>query len=114
MKLELRLFYGFKQGQVLTGITELENFSTINLTRLLVKRGRIESYFSRLNYDYKGKYFVSGNIRWDGNSRFSPDVRWENFWGVGVGWRIDKEKFMERLKCINALKLRSSYGQLGG
>ncbi|MGB3088549.1 MAG: SusC/RagA family TonB-linked outer membrane protein [Chitinophagaceae bacterium] len=106
-------FYGFKQGQVLEGNYEFENFSTINRLTSQVDKRRIESYFSRLNYDYKGKYFVSGNIRWDGNSRFSPDVRWENFWGVGVGWRIDKEKFMEKLPFINALKLRSSYGQLG-
>jgi hypothetical protein len=56
---------------------------------------------------------VSANIRWDGNSRFSPTVRWENFWGVGIGWRIDKETFMQNISWINALKFRSSYGQLG-
>lgn len=106
-------FYGFKQGQVLEGNVEFENFSTINRLTSQVDKRRIESYFSRVNYDFGGKYFVSANIRWDGNSRFSPDVRWENFWGVGLAWRIDKENFMSGLSWVNALKLRSSYGQLG-
>lgn len=106
-------FYGFKQGQVLEGNVEFENFSTINSLTSQVDKRRIESYFTRFNYDFQGKYFISGNMRWDGNSRFSPDVRWESFWGVGIGWRIDKEKFMDKLSFINALKLRSSYGQLG-
>ncbi|MFT3846624.1 MAG: SusC/RagA family TonB-linked outer membrane protein [Lacibacter sp.] len=105
--------YGFKQGQVLEGNVEFPNFSTINSLSSQVDKRRIESYFSRFNYDYQGKYFISGNIRWDGNSRFSPDVRWEDFWGVGIGWRIDKEGFMNSLPFVNALKLRSSYGQLG-
>ena len=106
-------FYGFKQGQILDGNIEFPNFSTINSLNSQVDKRRIESYFSRLNYDFAGKYFISGNIRWDGNSRFSPDVRWESFWGVGIGWRIDKEKFMANVPFINSLKLRSSYGQLG-
>jgi TonB-linked SusC/RagA family outer membrane protein len=106
-------FYGFKQGQVLEGNVEFENFSTINRLTSQVDKRRIESYFSRFNYDFGGKYFVSANIRWDGNSRFSPTVRWENFWGVGIGWRIDKETFMQNISWINALKFRSSYGQLG-
>jgi hypothetical protein len=66
-----------------------------------------------VNYDFAGKYFLSANIRRDGNSRFSKDVRWENFWGVGVAWTIDKEKFMDKISWLNSLKLRSSYGQLG-
>ncbi|MGB3007014.1 MAG: SusC/RagA family TonB-linked outer membrane protein [Chitinophagaceae bacterium] len=106
-------FYGFKQGQVLEGIYEFENFSTINSLTSRVDKYRIESYFTRLNYDYKGKYFLSGNVRWDGNSRFAPKVRWENFWGAGFAWRLDKEKLFENVRFINSLKLRTSYGQLG-
>ncbi|MBK6937217.1 MAG: SusC/RagA family TonB-linked outer membrane protein [Chitinophagaceae bacterium] len=106
-------FYGFKQGQVLEGIYEFENFSTINSLTSRVDKYRIESYFGRFNYDLNGKYFISGNIRSDGNSRFAKDVRWENFWGVGFAWRLDKEKIFEHANFINSLKLRTSYGQLG-
>src|SRR5690606_10399005 len=34
-------------------------------------------------------------------------------YGLGVDWRIDKVNFMNGIDWINALKLRTSYGQLG-
>ena len=46
---------GFKQGQTVSGNTELGNFTTINSTGSSVDRYKIESFFSRLNYDYEGK-----------------------------------------------------------
>ena len=104
---------GFKQGQTLTGNTELGNFTTINSLGSSEDRYRIESYFSRVNYDYKSKYFLSASIRRDGNSRFASESRWGTFWSVGGGWNIDKEKCMEGVKWVNALKLRSSYGVVG-
>ncbi len=104
---------GFKQGQSLSGNTELGNFTTINSSTSSLDRYRIESYFSRVNYDYKGKYFVSGSIRRDGNSRFAQESRWGTFWSVGGGWNIDRENFMKDISWINQLKLRSSYGVVG-
>ncbi len=104
---------GFKQGQSLSGNTELGNFTTINSSTSSVTKYTIESYFSRVNYDYKGKYFVSASVRRDGNSRFSKDSRWGTFWSVGGGWNLDKEKFMNNVSWVNLLKLRSSYGVVG-
>jgi TonB-linked SusC/RagA family outer membrane protein len=104
---------GFKQGQSLSGNTELNNFTTINSATSYLDRYRIESYFSRVNYDYMGKYFVSGSIRRDGNSRFAEESRWGTFWSVGGGWNIDKEKFMKNVSWVNTLKLRGSYGVVG-
>ena len=104
---------GFKQGQTLSGNIELGNFTTINSLGSSEDRYRIESYFSRVNYDFKNKYFLSGSIRRDGNSRFASESRWGTFWSVGGGWNIDKEKFMDGVKWVNSLKLRSSYGVVG-
>ncbi len=104
---------GFKQGQTLTGNTELGNFTTINSLGSSVDKYRIESYLSRVNYDFKNKYFLSASIRRDGNSRFASESRWGTFWSVGGGWNIDKEKFMDGVKWVNSLKLRSSYGVVG-
>lgn len=104
---------GQRQGQVLEGSVEFPNFATINSLTSSMLEHRIESYLTRFNYDYRGTYFLSANFRRDGNSRFFKDVRWSNFWGVGLAWRIDKENFMQSLGWINALKLRSSYGELG-
>lgn len=104
---------GFKQGQSLSGNTELNNFTTINSATSSLDRYRIESFFSRVNYDYKGKYFASGSIRRDGNSRFAPDSRWGTFWSIGGGWNLDKEDFMKNVSWVNLLKLRGSYGVVG-
>lgn len=104
---------GSKQGEVLEGSVEFPNFSTINSLSSSKLEYRIESYFGRLNYDFDSKYFISANYRRDGNSRFSKDVRWANFYGFGLAWRVDKENFMSGVDWVSSLKLRSSYGQLG-
>jgi TonB-linked SusC/RagA family outer membrane protein len=104
---------GFKQGQSLTGNTELGNFTTINSLGSSVDRYRIESFFSRVTYDYNSKYLLTASIRSDGNSRFSPDSRWGTFWSVGGGWNISRESFMSGIKWIDRLKLRASYGLVG-
>lgn len=104
---------GFRQGQVVEGNVELTNFTTVNSLSSQTDNARIESYFGRLNYDFDGKYFVSGSFRRDGNSKFSPDVRWASFWGAGLGWRLDRESFMSNIGWVDQLKLRTSYGQVG-
>ena len=104
---------GFKTVQSLSGNTELGNFTTITATGSSVDRYTIESYLSRVNYDYNGKYFVSGSLRTDGNSRFATDSRWGTFWSVGGGWNINKENFLQNVSWIDNLKLRSSYGVVG-
>jgi len=104
---------GFKQGQSLTGNTELNNFTTINSATSYLDRYRIESYLSRVTYDFRSKYFASGSFRRDGNSRFAPESRWGSFWSVGGGWNLDKENFLSGVKWIDQLKLRSTYGVVG-
>ena len=73
----------------------------------------IMSYFGRFNYDYKGRYLLEFNGRYDGSSKFLPKNRWDFFWGVSAGWRISEEDFMKNVKWINNLKLRASYAQVG-
>lgn len=71
-------------------------------------------FFGRINYDYKGRYLLEGNIRHDGTSRFRKDLRWRTFSSVSAGWNVANEKFWEPLsEYINQLKLRASYGELG-
>ncbi|MGV4415027.1 SusC/RagA family TonB-linked outer membrane protein [Chryseobacterium sp. T1] len=70
------------------------------------------AYFATLDYDYAGKYGVSGLIRRDGSYRFTKDYRWGTFWSVGARWNIDKEEFMSN-SGFQMLKLRGSYGTQG-
>ncbi|MEQ7801221.1 TonB-dependent receptor [Pedobacter sp. ASV1-7] len=71
------------------------------------------SYFSRVNYAYKGKYLLSGSMRMDGSSRFGPDNKWGYFPSASVGWRVSEEEFMKGVPAISNLKLRGSYGVTG-
>ncbi|MCU7614006.1 SusC/RagA family TonB-linked outer membrane protein [Chryseobacterium sp. GMJ5] len=73
---------------------------------------RIESFFGRVNYDYKGKYLLNASIRRDGSSQISTD-RYKTFPAVSAGWVISKEDFMSEQNLFNLLKLRASYGELG-
>jgi TonB-linked SusC/RagA family outer membrane protein len=73
----------------------------------------VEGYFTRLLYNYDGKYFFNANIRRDGSSVFSPESRWGNFYGLGLAWNIAKEDFLKDNSVINSLKLKASYGQQG-
>ena len=100
------------QGQIVDGNTEYTNFTTISSLVSVENRKKIESYLSRLTYDYDGKYFLSGSLRRDGNSQFSKAVRWENFWAVGGAWRVDKESFL-KVSWLDAVKLRTAYGKVG-
>ena len=71
-------------------------------------------YFARLNYDYKGRYLLELNGRYDGSSRFLRGHRWVFSPSVSVGWRVSEEPFFKPLKSWwDNLKLRASYGQLG-
>lgn len=72
------------------------------------------SAFGRLNYDYKSRYLLEANLRYDGSSRFIKKNRWAVFPSFSGGWRISEEAFMEdSKKVIDQLKLRASWGKLG-
>ncbi len=71
------------------------------------------SYLSRLNYNFKDKYFLTATGRYDGTSRFAKDNRWGFFPSVGAAWVISSEDFMQSQNVFNNIKLRASYGQVG-
>jgi len=73
------------------------------------------SGFFRFNYDYKNKYLIEFNGRYDGTSRFPKDDRFGFFPSVSVGWNVTKEDFFKGglADQISTLKPRFSYGSLG-
>ncbi len=107
------LLYGTRQGQVVDGNLELVNFTTTTDLGSYQDNHTIESYFGNLKYDFNSKYFFTLGGRTDGNSRFGSAVRWGKFWSTSAAWVISKEKFMENLKFVDFLKLRTSYGTTG-
>lgn len=75
----------------------------------------IKSLFARLNYNYAGKYYISGSIRQDANfTVFGPNKQKGVFPAASAGWNISEESFFKKaLPTFNNLKLRASYGELG-
>lgn len=74
--------------------------------------GRI-SWIGRLNYSYKDRYMVETILRADASSRFAKGHRWGYFPSVSLGWNIAQENFLKRVKEIDNLKVRMSYGASG-
>lgn len=71
------------------------------------------SWYSRVQYNYQGKYLFSASIRQDGSSRFGADNKYGTFPSLSAGWRVSQEKFMNNVAFINDLKLRFSWGKSG-
>lgn len=69
------------------------------------------SFFTRLNYDYMGRYQLMFTFRADGSSKYQE--KWGYFPSVGAAWVISQEPFMDGQNIFDYLKLRASWGQLG-
>jgi TonB-linked SusC/RagA family outer membrane protein len=71
-------------------------------------------FFGRINYNYKERYLLEGNLRYDGTSKFPTDLQWRWFPSFSAGWRVNEESFMEWTSPIlSALKIRGSWGIIG-
>ncbi|MDF7811727.1 SusC/RagA family TonB-linked outer membrane protein [Hymenobacter sp. YC55] len=71
------------------------------------------SYYGRANLNINDRYLVTGTLRADGSSRFSPDNRWGYFPSGAVAWRIKGEDFLKESNAISDLKIRFGVGQTG-
>ena len=72
-----------------------------------------DGFLGRIQYDYDGRYFLSGSIRRDESSRFAKGHRWGTFGSVGGAWLVSKESFMQNVPNVDMLKVKVSYGVQG-
>ncbi|WP_320019614.1 TonB-dependent receptor [Labilibaculum manganireducens] len=94
---------------VLDLTTNKENYSMMGQYQEWATAG----FFSRVNYDFEGKYLAEFNLRYDGTSRFRVDKRWIWTPSFSLGWNIAREDFWSPLvDYIGTFKLRGSYGVL--
>ncbi|WP_461065093.1 SusC/RagA family TonB-linked outer membrane protein [Spirosoma horti] len=87
---------------------------TSNASSLLYTENYLLSGFGRLNYNYKEKYFLSGNLRQDEYSALG--VKKGTFYGASAGWEIAQEGFWKNAHLDNvfsSFKIRGSYGKVG-
>ncbi|TCN59521.1 TonB-dependent receptor [Flavobacterium circumlabens] len=75
----------------------------------------LSSYFGRVSYNFKNRYYLQAGGRYDGSSRFNQDQRWAFFPSLGAGWAVSEEPFFKSVKewGVDFLKFRASWGQSG-
>ncbi|MDC1106517.1 TonB-dependent receptor [Prolixibacteraceae bacterium] len=70
--------------------------------------------FFRVNYNFKERYLVEVNGRYDLTSRFRKEDRKAFYPSYSAGWRVTEEPFMQGVKkVIDNFKLRASYASQG-
>jgi TonB-linked SusC/RagA family outer membrane protein len=77
-----------------------------------IQESRLVSFFSRANYGYQGRYYLTGVIRRDGSSRLAEGHKWSTFPAISASWRINNESFM-RGSRFSTLAVRAGWGRQG-
>ncbi len=76
-------------------------------------QSRLISFFGRVVYNFKQKYYLTVTIRRDGSTKFGENNKWGWFPSASAAWNIRREPFMEDLDWLSQLKLRVGYGLAG-
>lgn len=107
-------FWASRDHMPFAGIDVLDVGSSNKQNGGNAKDVAIQSWFGRINYDYRGKYLFEANLRADGSSRFAKGHRWGIFPSFSAGWNLHREKMLERAASwLSELKIRASWGVLG-
>lgn len=68
----------------------------------------------RAHYGFKDRYFAEFAASYYGEEQYMPGRRFGFFPAGALAWVISKENFLKDSKVVNYLKLRASYGKVGG
>ncbi len=71
------------------------------------------SFFTRLQYSFKGRYLFSAMLRRDLSTKFGPGNKVAYFPSVTAGYIVSDEPFFPKTEFLDFLKIRGSYGILG-
>lgn len=106
-------FWAQNEGYLGNDLFELNAGSNNPAVSSTSSSSRLNSYFGRAGYNFREKYLLEANFRYDGSSRFSRDNRWGLFPSFSAGWRLNRERWFEDVSWLSELKLRASWGKLG-
>ncbi|WP_162340515.1 SusC/RagA family TonB-linked outer membrane protein [Cyclobacterium salsum] len=73
----------------------------------------LQSFFSRVNYNFDEKYYFTGTVRADGSSRFGGDNRYGIFPSFSAAWQLSNEEFLKSSSSLSSLRMRAGWGQTG-
>lgn len=71
------------------------------------------SFYTRMNYNYDNRYYLSLSGRTDGSSVFAQNNKWGFFPSAALAWTLSNESFLQNSTALSMLKLRTSYGVTG-
>lgn len=76
---------------------------------------RFLSYYTNIGYSFRGRYGMTGSLRWDASNLFGvkANQRGVPLWSVGGRWDVAKELFAKDWSYFNRLSLRGSFGSSG-
>ena len=74
---------------------------------------RYQSLSGRFTYGFKDTYFLDVNFGLNGSENFQSGRQYGFFPAVAVGWVPTQYEFMKRIKWIDFMKIRASYGMVG-
>ncbi len=73
----------------------------------------IQSYFARVDFNWRDKFFLTGTFRADGSSKFGANNKYGYFPSVGAKWNIANENFLKDNNLFSGLDLRATWGITG-
>ncbi|MDB4885175.1 MAG: TonB-dependent outer membrane protein SusC/RagA [Gemmatimonadetes bacterium] len=108
----------YREGYTDPSLQTINAGSTSNLSNAGMRvQSHLTSFLARANYAFADRYLLTGTLRRDGSSRFSPSNKWGNFGAISAGWVMSEEGFYKSIPVIgtyvNYVKARASYGVLG-
>lgn len=111
---ESEYLYGYVSDpyEFTTGQSNSATANTKNTTFTRSEAGTM-SYIGRINYAYADKYLFEALFRSDSSTKFAPENYWGFFPSVSAGWIISQENWMKKVKWIDYLKIRASFGLTG-
>ncbi len=76
------------------------------------EKDELQSYFTRVNLNFGGKYLLTGTLRVDGSSKFGGNNKYGYFPSGAFKWKLIEEDFVPR-NVFSDLALRLGYGIVG-
>jgi iron complex outermembrane receptor protein len=97
-------------------IKDINNFVNKDVAYLpYYSKYQLQSYFGRVNYTIKEKYFLTGTVRVDGSSKFGVNNQYATFPAFAFKWKLNKEAFAENSigNIFSEFGIRANWGQIG-
>lgn len=88
------------------------SFSTANVNSSAIER-ELQSFFGRINYNFRERYLFTFTARMDGSSKFGENRKYGFFPSAAFAWRISEEDFIGNTGILSNLKLRLGWGMTG-